>query len=208
MTELIQAYDNPPSEKAISKALDVLNSGGILAYPTDLNWGFGCDYANVRAIDKLQSLKPYHPKERPFSLLCSDLRMVSSVANLDNTAYRLCKTIWPGPYTVLLQRNKNLPRQINDKRKIVGVRIPDSNLLRTLIERFSSPILTTSIPDISEYNPLRYGYQVKELYNNRVDLILDLDKEILGKESTVLDFSTGELIVVREGAGSTDFLEK
>lgn len=207
MSELIQAYDNPPSQKAIDKAIRVLQAGEILAYPTDLNWGFGCDYANVKAIDKLKSLKPYHPKERPFSLLCCDLKMVSSVANLDNSAYRLCKTIWPGPYTVLLQRNKNLARQINDKRKIVGVRIPDSVLLRTLIEEFGSPILTSSIPDISEYNPIRYGYQVKEIYKGRVDLILDLEKEIIGKESTVIDFSDGELVIVREGAGDTSILK-
>ncbi len=205
MTEHIYTYDDPVSERDLDKTIKILNQGGIISYPTDINWGFGCDYANVKAIDKLQRLKPYHPKERPFTLLCSDLKMVSSIANLDNPTYRILKKIWPGPYTVLLQRNKNLARQINDKRKLVGIRIPNSTLLISLIEKFGCPILTTSVPDISEYTPVRFGYQIKETYSGRVDLILDLDQEVLGKDSTVIDLSQGDIVVVREGIGPIDF---
>ena len=95
-------------------------------------------------------LKPHHPKEQPFSLICSDISMASSVGNIDHQMYRYLKKMWPGPYTAIVKRNRSLPRQIKDKRQDVGIKVPDSPLVIALIETYGSPLATTSLPERDE----------------------------------------------------------
>ena len=207
MTEHIYTYDNPPSQKDLSLSCSVLSADGVIAYPTDINWAFGCDSTNTRAIDKIRLLKPYHPKEHPFSLICSSISMASEYVNISHNTYRYLRKMWPGPYTVILQRSRNLVRQLNDKRKVVGIRIPQSPLLMALVEKLGRPLITTSIPNAKDGSSIKFGHQIYETYKNRLDLILDLGVELSGEESTVVDFSQGDSsppIIVREGAGSVE----
>ena len=126
MTEHLYTFVNPTSERHLDKACHILSEGGVIVYPAGTNWAFGCDARNVKALDKIRVLKPQHPKERPFSLICSDIAMASTVGNIDHQLYRILKKAWPGPYTVIVKRNRSLPRQIKDKRQVVGIRIPEA----------------------------------------------------------------------------------
>jgi tRNA threonylcarbamoyl adenosine modification protein (Sua5/YciO/YrdC/YwlC family) len=201
MSEHLYTYVDPPSERDLAKAFDILEKDGVIAYPMDQNWAFGCDARNHRALDRIRLLKPTHPKERPFSLICSDVAMASHVGNIDHQLYRFLKKAWPGPYTIIVRRNRSLPRQIKDKRQLVGIRIPENPMVLRLVEKFGRPLATTSIPFGSDDEPLKMGYQIFEEYGHAIDLLLDLGEELPCLESTVIDFSEGYPQVVREGVG-------
>jgi tRNA threonylcarbamoyl adenosine modification protein (Sua5/YciO/YrdC/YwlC family) len=203
MATHLYTYDDPPAERDLRRALQVLESDGVIAYPNDYNWAFGCDAISAKALDKIHLLKPTHPKDRPFSLLCSSISMAAEYVHIDNAAYRILKRAWPGPYTVLLQATRTFPRQLKDKRRIVGIRIPSSQMVRTLVERLAHPLATTSVPD----HP-HFGYEVYETYGHAVDLVLDLGTELTGDDSTIVDLSDGEPTIVRRGAGDPALFEE
>lgn len=208
MGEHLYTYINPPAEKHLARAIRVLEHDGVLALPSGTNWNFACDAASVKALDKIRMLNPRHPKDRPFSLLCGDISMAATVGSVDNNLYRILKKVWPGPYTVIVKRNRTLPRQIKDKRPVVGIRIPDSPLVLALIEQYGKPLATTSIPNKPDETPYHMGYEVFEFFGHAVDLTLDLGDELPGSESTVIDFSEGVPEVVRVGAGDPDIFLK
>lgn len=201
MGEHLYTYADPPSERDLDKACQILERGGIIAYPVDQNWAIGCDASQPKALDKIRLLKPTHPKDRPFSLICHDMAMASQVGTIDHQLYRYLKKAWPGPYTVILKRNRSLPRQIKDKRQVVGIRIPENPMILRLVEKLGKPLATTSIPPTANGEPLRMGYQIQEVYGHAIDLLLDLGEELPCMESTVIDFSEGYPEVVRLGVG-------
>jgi tRNA threonylcarbamoyl adenosine modification protein (Sua5/YciO/YrdC/YwlC family) len=209
MGQHLYTYNDPPSERDLAQILRVLEDDGVVAYPTDQNWAFGCDASSSKALDRIHRLKPSHPKDRPFALICASISMAADVANIDNAAYRVLRRAWPGAYTVLLNAGRNLPRQIKDKRRIVGVRIPSCALLLAVVERFGKPLASTSVPEIQDpvepksgfMRPPRFGYEVQEVYGHALDLVIDLGSELTGQESTVVDMSQGFAEIVRVGAG-------
>ncbi|MBF0443166.1 MAG: threonylcarbamoyl-AMP synthase [Oligoflexales bacterium] len=201
MTEHIYTYINPPSEKHLEKACKLLSNDGVLVYPMGNNWSLGCDAGNVRAIDRIWKLKPTHPKERPFTLICNNISMASTVGNIDSNLYRILKKVWPGPFTIIVKRNRSLPRQIKDKRHVVGIRIPDSPLVLHLVEKYGFPLATTSVPLKPDETPYRSGYEIYDSIGHGIDLLLDLGEELPGLESTIFDCSEGEPVLIREGSG-------
>ncbi len=203
MAEHLYTYIDPVSERDMKKALDLLQDDGVIAYPLDCNWAFGCDASNVKALDRIKRLKPTHPKDQPFSLICADMAMASTVGNIDNNQYRVLKKCWPGPYTVILTRHKSLPRQIKDKRPVVGIKVPDSPLVRELVTRLGRPLATTSVPRMANGETAKMGYEVFEEFGHGIDLLLDLGEELPALDSTIVDFSDGEPVIVRAGVGDT-----
>ncbi len=205
MAQHLYTYINPLSEKHLRLALEVFSRDGIIAYPTDVNWAVGCDASNVKAIKRIQQLKSHHPKEQPFSLLCDSLSMVAQIALVEQPTYRFLRKILPGPYTILLPSNRSLPKLINDKRKSVGIRIPQCPLLLGLIAVLQKPILTSSLSSVEE--PLRWGYEVDAHFGHQLDLILDLGEEVIPGETSIVDFSSGEPHVVRVGIGDVSMFD-
>jgi tRNA threonylcarbamoyl adenosine modification protein (Sua5/YciO/YrdC/YwlC family) len=207
MARHLYTFVNPTSERDLQEACRILDDGGLVAFPTDVYWAIGCDAASTRALDRVRALKPGHPKEQPFSLMCSSISMAAKVANVDGPHYRIMKHYLPGPFTFLLERHRSLPRQIKDKRKVVGIRIPDSALPLELIEKYGRPLATTSLPSYivgaEEYGPLtlRFGYEVDEKFGHALDLVLDLGIEVEPRETTVVDLSEGEPQIIRQGVG-------
>lgn len=206
----IYTFINPISEKDIDAACAVLAADGVIAYPTDVNWAFGCDAASAKALDRIRQLKPTHPREQPFSLICDSIAMAASYANIDHAAYRILRKALPGAYTILLERNRSLPRAIKDNRRVVGIRIPDAPLVTELVKKFGRPLATTSVPNVTAFaadgiaEAPRFGYQVVEAFGHALDLVLDLGEEVPGLESTIIDFTLGAPQLVRQGAGDID----
>ena len=210
MAEHVYTYDDPPSERDMVRTLKVLENDGVIAYPTDVNWAIGCDCVSSKALDRIHALKPMHPKDRPFSLICSSISMAAEYAAIDGMAYRLLKKAWPGAYTILLTANKNFPRQLKDKRRVVGIRIPDCRLTLAIVEKLGRPLATTSVPPLpgSEFGELpHFGYQVHEAFGHALDLVLDLGDERPGQESTIVDLTSGAPEIMRRGIGDPALFE-
>lgn len=190
-------YIDPIPDKHLEQVCRVLAQGGIVSYPTDVNWAVGCDATNVKSVTRLRQLKAPHPQ--PFTLMCADISMVSRIANVDDQAFKFLRKLTPGPYTLILKSNRTLAKQINDRRLNVGVRIPKFALLQAIVQRFGKPLATTTCGKDNE--ELRFGYEVQEKYGHMLDLLIDLGTEVEPRMTSIVDFSMNIPIVIRKGAG-------
>ena len=204
---LIKIYPENPNPKAIQQAVDVLKKGGLIIYPTDTVYGLGCDITNQRAIEKICVIRGVKPDKANFSFICSDLSNISDyIKPIDNITFRVLKKALPGPYTFILNANGQVPKLLSSKKKTVGIRVPDNSIAQEIVRQLGNPILSASIKDEDEL--LEYSTDpelIHEKYEDRVDLVIDGGYG--GNEaSTVIDCTTGEFEVIREGKGSLEDL--
>ena len=206
MAEIIKIYEENPNEKAIKQVVDVLRDGGIIIYPTDTVYGMGCDITNTKALNRLAQIKGVKLDKAKFSFICDSLSNLSDyVKQIDTSTFKVLKRALPGPYTFILPGARTLP-SVFKKKKTVGIRVPNNNIILELVRQLGNPIVSTSIRDedvILEYTT--DPELILEKWNKLVDLVIDGGYG--GNEaSTVIDFSEGEPIVVREGKGNLDIL--
>ncbi len=202
---ILKIHPINPEPRLISKAVEVLQHGGIIIYPTDTVYGIGCSIENKNAIEKIYLIKRQR-EDKPFSFVCSDLTHISSYAHVSNTAFKIMKRLIPGPYTFILpsQRMKHLPKILISKRKTVGIRVPESPIALALVQSLGNPVLSTSVtsPDGEILNDPE---EIIRHFNNRVEMILD-GGPLVSAPSTVIDLTGNEPEVVRYGAGSIALL--
>ena len=160
MADFIKIYDQNPNAKAIAKVVKTLKNGGLIIYPTDTVYGLGCDISNNKALEKIAKLKNVKLDKANFSFICHDLSNLSAyVKQIDTPTYKILKRALPGPYTFILNGSNNLPRAFK-KKKTVGIRIPDNNIIREIVKELGNPIITTSIrddDDVVEYTTIQSG---------------------------------------------------
>ena len=204
----VYTFIAPLRERDIEEACRILSSDGVLALPTETSWSFVCDADSPKALERIRKLKPGHPRDRPFSLMCSSISAAAEVVNIDNHVYPYLKKTMPGPDTVILERNRSLPRLIHDNRKEVGIRIPAAELVRGLLVHYGRVLAAATVPGIlvplnshEQIHLPRFGYEVMEAFGHGLDLILDLGEEVPGVETTIIDCTESVPIVVRAGAG-------
>jgi tRNA threonylcarbamoyl adenosine modification protein (Sua5/YciO/YrdC/YwlC family) len=206
MSELIKIYEKNPNEKEIDKVVEVLKKGGLIIYPTDTVYGLGCDITNLKAMEKVAKIKGVKLNKANFSFICYDLSNLSDyVKQIDTPTYKILKRALPGPYTFVLPGNSNLPKAFK-KKKTVGIRVPDSIIIRELVKKLGNPIVSTSIYD--EDDLLEYTTDpelIFEKWKNKVDIVIDggYGNNI---PSTIVDLSHNEIIILREGKGSIEDL--
>mgnify|MGYP003635557359 FL=1 len=206
MAEFVKIYNENPNQKQIQKAVNILQNGGLIIYPTDTVYGLGCDITNTKALEKIAKLKGIKLENANFSFICNDLSHLSDyVKQIDSSTFKLLKRALPGPYTFILPGSKNLPKAFKNK-KTVGIRIPDNNIARALVETLGNPIVSTSIiddDDILEYTT--DPELIFEKWKNSVDIVIDGGYGD-NYASTIIDLTDSEPQVVREGKGSLDIL--
>jgi tRNA threonylcarbamoyl adenosine modification protein (Sua5/YciO/YrdC/YwlC family) len=205
MATFIKLYNENPNPKEIAKVVKVLQAGGLVIYPTDTVYGLGCDLTKSKALEKVAHLKGVKLEKANFSLICNDLSHLSDyVKQIDSATFKILKRALPGPYTFVLPGSANLPK-VFKKKKTVGIRIPDNNIIRTLVAELGNPMVSTSIRD--EDDVLEYTTDpelIFEKWQNSVDVVIDGGYG--GNEaSTVIDL-TEIPKVIREGKGSLDIL--
>jgi tRNA threonylcarbamoyl adenosine modification protein (Sua5/YciO/YrdC/YwlC family) len=205
MAEFVKIYNENPNPKEIAKVVKVLQSGGLVIYPTDTIYGLGCDITKTKSLEKIAQIKGVQLEKANLSFICNDLSHLSDyVKQLDSATFKILKRALPGPYTFILPGSNNLPK-VFKKKKTVGIRIPDNNIIRTLVAELGNPIVSTSIRD--EDDVLEYTTDpelIFEKWQGLVDVVIDGgygDNE----PSTVIDL-TEEPAVIREGKGSLDIL--
>ncbi len=207
MAEFVKLYNENPNPRQISQVVEVLKKGGLIIYPTDTVYGVGCDITNSQAMEKVARLKGINLEKANLSFICYDLsNLTDYTKQVDTPTYKLLKSSLPGPYTFILHGNNNLPK-VFKKKKTVGIRIPDNNIIREIVKQLGNPIVSTSIYD--EDDLLEYTTDpelIYEKWHNLVDLVIDggYGGNI---PSTVIDLTKDEIEVVREGKGSLDMFE-
>ena len=197
---LIKLYETNPNQKEIDKAVEILKEGGIIIYPTDTVYAMGCDALNVRAVEKICKIKGINPQKTNLSIICNDLSNISEYAKVSNAVFKVMKRNLPGPFTFLLPATNKLPK-IYKNRKEVGIRVPDNNIIRTLVGELGNPILTTSVRDKDDI--LEYSTDpelIAEEYGNIVDAVIDGGYGGL-EPSTVVDCRNDEIEIIRQGKG-------
>ena len=206
MADFIKIYNENPNAKEIAKVVKVLKAGGLVIYPTDTVYGLGCDIMNSKALEKIAKIKGIKIEKAKLSFICNDLSHLSDyVKQIDSPTFKILKRALPGPYTFILPGSNNLPK-IFKKKKTVGIRIPDNNIIRALVKELGNPIVSTSIrndDDILEYTT--DPELIFEKWNNLVDVVIDGGYG--GNEgSTIVDLTDSYPEVIREGKGSLDIL--
>ncbi len=201
---IVQINSQNPQMRLIRKAVEILQRGGVIAYPTDTYYGIGCDIMNKKAIERIYLIK-HRDKNKPFSFICSGLKNISDYAKVSNYAYKTMKRLLPGPYTFILEGSKLVPKIMLTKRKTAGIRVPDHAICMALVETLGSPILTTSatLPDGSILND---PYLIEDNFGKRLDLIID-GGTVPAEPSSVISLISDEPEVIREGLGKIDFME-
>ena len=206
MAELIKIYNQNPNPKEIEKVVTVLKNGGLIIYPTDTIYGLGCDISNNKALEKIARLKNVRLDKADFSFICYDLSNLSVyVKQIDTPPYKILKRALPGPYTFILKGSNNLPKAFK-KKKTVGIRIPDNNIVREIVKELGNPIITTSIrddDDVIEYTT--DPELIYEKWKSKVDLIIDGGYGD-NRPSTIIDLTKDEMVIIREGKGDIQIL--
>ena len=196
--EFYELHPQNPQLRYINKAVEVLKKGGIIIYPTDTVYGIGCNIFNKEALQKIKDIKN-DPDIKLLSFICPGLKNISKYAKVSDYAYRIMKHLLPGPYTFILPAAKLVPKKLWNKRKSVGIRVPDNPIALKLVEELGHPIISTSTTNRKGellYDP----YEIKLIFNNQVDLMLS-SGPLLGKTSSVIGLSEDEPTIIREGAG-------
>lgn len=206
MAQFIKLYQENPNPKEIDKVVKVLQNGGLVIYPTDTVYGLGCDITNTKALEKIAKIKGVKLDKANFSFICNDLSHLSDYVKQINTAtFKILKRALPGPYTFILPGSNSLPR-VFKKKKTVGIRVPDNAIAKSIVEKLGNPIVSTSIYDEDEV--LEYTTDpelIFEKWQNIVDAVVDGGYGD-NYASTVIDLTSDEPEVVREGKGSLDVL--
>jgi tRNA threonylcarbamoyl adenosine modification protein (Sua5/YciO/YrdC/YwlC family) len=204
---LVRIYPDNPQERQILAVVDCLRKGGVIIYPTDTVYGIGCDINNRKAVERICQIRNIKPDKAQFSFICSDLSNISEYCSqVDNTIFKLMKRVLPGPYTFILGATGKVPKIFQSKKHTVGIRIPDHSIPLAIVRALGNPILTASVHDADQM--IEYSTDpelIHERFENLVDIVIDGGYG--GTEaSTVLNCSTGEIEIVREGKGAIDFL--
>ena len=206
MAFFVKVYDENPNSTVINKVVEVLKKGGIIIYPTDTVYGLGCDITNAKAVEKIARIKGIKVDKSNFSFICNDLSHLSDyVKQIDTPTYKLLKRALPGPYTFILPGSKSLPK-VFKKKKTVGIRIPNNNIVRAIVESLGNPIISTSVHD--EDDVIEYTTDpelIFEKWKHLVDGVIDGG---FGDNlaSTIIDLTDSIPKIIREGKGATDIL--
>jgi len=193
-----------PQERLITKVVDILKKGGIIAYPTDTYYGIGCDIMNKKAIEKIYQLKQRN-RIKPFSFICSELKNISHYAKVSNYAYKTMKRLLPGPYTFVLEGSKLVPKIMLTKRKTAGIRMPDHPICLELVETLGNPIITTSatMPDGTNFFDPSL---IHDFFHPIIDVVID-GGPVPGYPSSVISLINDMPEVIRKGRGDITVFE-
>jgi len=199
--KLIKLYPENPDPKKLDQIVGVLKEGGVVIYPTDTVYGIGCDIFNQKAIERVAKIKNLKPEKANFAFICHDLSHLSNYAKVSTPVYKIMKRALPGPFTFILPATSAVPKILNNKRKTIGIRIPDNNIVRSLVQLLENPILTSSIVD--EDDVLEYSTDpelIFEKFQNLVDVVIDGGNGH-NVASTIVNFESDQFEIIRQGLG-------
>ena len=203
MSQYFQIHPVNPQARLVHQAVEILRNDGLLVYPTDSSYALGCRVGDKRGMDRIRRIRQLDKKHN-FTLMCRDLSEISSYARVDNSNYRLMKSLTPGAYTFILRATHEVPRRLqHPKRKTIGIRIPDHPVAQALLEELGEPMMSSTLILPGADMPETDAHDIRERLEHDVDLVIDGDN--CGVEpTTVIDLVDGVPEIVREGRGSVE----
>lgn len=206
VSQYLFVHSENPQERLIAKAVDSLRRGGVMIYPTDSVYAIGCHLGDKSALERIRSIRQLD-KNHNFTLVCRDLSELGSYARVENSAFRLLKSKTPGPFTFILNATSEVPKRLqHPKRKTIGIRVPNSAIVKALLEELREPIMSVTLTMPDDQYPLTDPYEIKQLMNHHVDVIID--GGYCGLEpTTVIDLTDHRPQLLRQGAGDFSAFE-
>lgn len=200
MSQFFHIHPDNPQGRLINQAVQIIKSGGVVVYPTDSGYAIGCALGEKKAMDKIIQIRQLG-KNHNFTLMCKDLSEIANFARVDNTAFRTIRALTPGPYTFVFKGTKEVPKRVlNDKKKTIGIRVPNNHIALALLQELGEPLMSSSLllpgGEFTESDP----DDIRQQLEKQVDLIIH--GGYLGEHPTsVVDFSEGQAQVLRVGEG-------
>lgn len=201
---LIKLFEDNPNRRDIQKVVDSLRDGGVIIYPTDTVYAMGCDINNVKAVQRVAQYKGVKPEKANFSMICLDLSNIAAYAKVNNDIFKVMKRNLPGPFTFILPATNKLPNVLMNRRKTIGIRIPNNYIVHAIVEELGNPLLTTSLHDEDEIIEYMTDPElIHEKYEKTVDMVIDggFGHNVA---STVVDCTGEEAEVIRQGIGEIE----
>lgn len=200
VAKLIEVHPSDPQPHRVQKIVERIRDGALIAYPTDSSYAFGCRIGDKKPIERIHRIRRTN-KNHNFTLVCADLSEISVYARVDNWAYRLIKSLTPGPYTFILRATRQLPKMLqNPKRRTIGIRVPDHPLVNAMLDELGEPIMSSTLSLPGDELPLTDPVEIEKRIGHEIDLIIDAGPTGI-EPTTVLDLSSGSVEVLREGRG-------
>ena len=201
--KFLQIHAENPQERLVKQAVDVIRKGGVIIYPTDSSYALGCRLGDKNALERIRRIRRLDDKHN-FTLMCRDLSELGVFAKVNTTAFRLLKAYTPGPYTYILNATREVPRMLmHPKRRTIGLRVPGHPIAQALLAELGEPLMSVTLimPDADV--PLSDPYEIRDLLENQVDLIIDGGYGGI-EASTVVSFIDEEPEIIREGCGDPE----
>ena len=201
----LKLHTENPNPRNVKMIIDCLENDGVIIFPTDTIYAIGCSVNSVKALDRIARIKGTKKEKANFSFIFHDLSMLSDYTKpIDNDVFKMLKRNLPGAFTFILEANNNVPKIFKNNKKTIGIRIPDQPIITNIVRELGCPIITTSIVDEDEISSFMTDpEEINDAYSDRVDIIIDGgygDKE----ESTIVDCTENEIVILREGKGILD----
>ena len=206
MARYFDVHPDNPQPRLIRQAVDLIRDGGLIAYPTDSCYAFGCQMGNRAGLDRIKEIRHLGDRHH-FTLVCRDFAQLGPLVQVNNSMFRLVKACTPGSYTFILPATREVPRRLMHPRKrTVGVRVPRHTVAQALLAELGEPLLSSTLLLPGEEEPMTQGWEIKERLDRQLDAVIDAGD--CGTEpTTVVDLSQDEPVILRRGAGDPSRFE-
>ena len=200
MSLRLHIHPDNPQHRLIAQAAEVLARSGVIAYPTDSTYALGCALGDKASLERIRQIRQTE-LDHDFTLVCRDLAEIATYARVDNAAYRLLKSLTPGPYTFILRATGDVPKRLlNPKRKSIGIRVPNNAIAQALLDEFGQPLMSSTLMLPGADLPMSDPDNIEETVGRRIDCLVDGGATGI-EPTTILDLSQGDIDVVRRGKG-------
>lgn len=206
MARYFDVHPDNPQPRSITQVVELIRGGGLIAYPTDSCYAFGCQLGNREGLERIREIRRLDDRHH-FTLVCRDFAQLGHFVKVSNAVFRLVKASTPGGYTFILPATREVPRQLlHPKKQTVGVRIPQHTVTQALLAELGEPLLSSTLLLPDEEEPLTQGWEIKERLDHQVDAVID-SGDCGIEPTTLIDLSQDEPEILRRGAGDPSRFE-
>ena len=206
MARYFDVHPENPQPRSIAQVVSLLGQDGLIAYPTDSCFALGCQLGNRAGLDRIRSIRQLDDQHQ-FTLMCGSFAQLGQLVQLDNAVFRAVKAATPGQYTFILPATREVPRRmLHPRKRTVGVRIPDHPVAQALLTELGEPMVSSTLLLPGDELPMTQGWEIKDRLDPLIDAVID-SGECGEVPTTVIDFSTGDPVVIRYGAGDASRFE-